>query len=148
MRDDTFWWLRLDNKSQLREHLVLGHYPLIFVIVFDDRIGRYVALFLFPPHFFVSIASSWVIAFFKKNLSYIDTIWLIIVDFKGFPGSSDGKASACKAGDLGSIPGLGRSPGDGNGNSLQYSCLENSMDRGAWWGTIHGITKSQTQLSD
>jgi len=43
---------------------------------------------------------------------------------------------------------LGRSPGDGNGNSLQYSCLENSMDRGAWWGTIHGITKSQTQLSD
>ena len=56
----------------------------------------------------------------------------IIVDFKGFPGSSDGKASACKAGDLGSIPGLGRSPGDGNGNSLQYSCLENSMDRGAW----------------
>ena len=50
---------------------------------------------------------------------------------KGFPGGSDGKASACNAGDLGSIPGSGRSPGEGNGNPLQYSCLENSMDRGA-----------------
>ena len=49
-----------------------------------------------------------------------------------FPGGSDGKASACNAGDLGSIPGLGRSPGLGNGNSLQYSCLENPMDGGAW----------------
>ena len=53
-------------------------------------------------------------------------------EFKGFPGSSDGKASACNAGHLGSIPGLGRSPGEGNGNPLQYSCLENFMDRGAW----------------
>ena len=50
----------------------------------------------------------------------------------GFPGGSDGKASACNAGDPGSIPGLGRSPGEGNGNPLQYSCLENSMDGGAW----------------
>ena len=52
--------------------------------------------------------------------------------FPGFPGSSEVKASACKAGDPGSIPGLGRSPGEGNGNPLQYSCLENPMDRGAW----------------
>ena len=52
------------------------------------------------------------------------------------------------AGDLGSIPGLGRSPGEGNGNPLQYSCLENSMDGGTWWATVHGVTKSQTQLSD
>ena len=51
---------------------------------------------------------------------------------KGFPGGSDSKASACNTGDLGSIPGLGRSPGEGNGNPLQYSCLENSMDREAW----------------
>ena len=49
-----------------------------------------------------------------------------------FPGGSDGKASACNVGDMGLIPGLGRSPGGGNGNPLQYSCLENSMDRGAW----------------
>ena len=51
----------------------------------------------------------------------------------GFPGGSDSKDSACNAGDLGSIPGLGRSPGQGNGYPLQYSCLENPMDRGAWW---------------
>ena len=63
-------------------------------------------------------------------------------------GGSDGKESACNAGDLGSIPELGRSPGEGNGNPLQYSCLENSMDRRAWWATVHGIAKNRTQLID
>ena len=62
-----------------------------------------------------------------------------------FPGGSDGKASAYNAGEPGSIPGLGRSPGEGNGNPLQYSCLENPMDGGPWWTTV---TKSRTQLSD
>ena len=66
----------------------------------------------------------------------------------GFPGGSEVKASAYNAGDLGSIPGLGRSPGEGNGNPLQYSCLENPMDRGAWWTTVHRVAKSQTRLSD
>ena len=66
----------------------------------------------------------------------------------GFPGGSEGKASACNVGDPGWIPGSGRSPGEGNGNPLQYSCLENPMDRGAWWATVHGIAKSQTRLSD
>ena len=66
----------------------------------------------------------------------------------GFLGGSDGKASAYNAGDLGSIPGLGRSPGEGNGNPLQYYCLENPMDRGAWWATAHGVSKSRTRLSD
>ena len=66
----------------------------------------------------------------------------------GFPGGSEVKASACNAGDLGSIPGSGRSPGEGNGNPLQYSCLENPMDGGAWWVTFHGVAKSQTRLSD
>ena len=61
-----------------------------------------------------------------------------------FPGSSDGKASAYNAGDPGSIPGSGRSPGEGNGNPLQCSCLENPMDRGAWWATVQGLTKSRT----
>ena len=55
----------------------------------------------------------------------------------GFPGGSDGNKSACNAGDPGSIPGLGRSPGEGNGNPLQYSCLENSMGRGAWQAAVH-----------
>ena len=65
-----------------------------------------------------------------------------------FPGGSDDKESAHKAGDVGSIPGSGISPGEGNGNPLQYSCLENSMDRGAWQATVYGVAKSQTQLSD
>ena len=65
-----------------------------------------------------------------------------------FPGGSEVKASACNTGDPGSIPGLGRSLGEGNGNPLQYSCLENPMDRGAWSATVHGFAKSRTRLSD
>ena len=60
----------------------------------------------------------------------------------GFHGGSDSKVSACNAGDPGSIPGLGQSPGEGNGYPLQYSCLENPMDRGAWWATVHEVTQS------
>ena len=77
-------------------------------------------------------------------------IWLMFMIFS-FTFSirywSDSKESACSAGDSGLIPGWGRSPGEGNGNTLQYSCLENPMDRGAWWATVHGITKSQIWLS-
>ena len=62
----------------------------------------------------------------------------------GFPGGSEVKASASNARDPGLILGSGRSPGEGNGNPLQYSCLENSMDRGAWWAVVYGVTKSQT----
>ena len=65
-----------------------------------------------------------------------------------FPGGSGGRVSACNVGDPSSIPGLGRSPGEGNGNPVQYSCLENSMDRGAGGAIFYGITKSQKQLSD
>ena len=60
----------------------------------------------------------------------------------GFPGGSDGKESACDVGDPGSIPGSGRSSGEGNGYTLQCSCLENPMDRGVWWARAHGVTKS------
>ena len=66
----------------------------------------------------------------------------------GFPGGSDGKVSVYNAGDLDSIPGLGRSPGEGIGKPLQYSCLENPMDRGAWQAAVHGVAKSQTLLSN
>ena len=64
------------------------------------------------------------------------------------PHGSDGKESACSAGDPGSIPGLGRSPEEGNGYPLHYSCLENSMDRGAWQARVRGVAKSRTRLSD
>ena len=66
---------------------------------------------------------------------------------EALPGGSAVKASACGAGDPGVIPGLGRSPAEGNGNPLQYSCLENSMDWRAWWATVHGVAKSRTRLS-
>ena len=63
---------------------------------------------------------------------------------KGFPGGSEVKAHTCNAGDMGSIPGLGRFLGEGNGNPLQYSCLEKPMDGGVWWAAVHGVTKSRT----
>ena len=62
----------------------------------------------------------------------------------GFPDGSDGKVSACNVGDPGLIPGLGRCPGEGNGNPLEYSCLENPMDGGAWYATLDGVAKNQT----
>ena len=62
----------------------------------------------------------------------------------GFPGGSEGKESACSAGDLGSVPGLQRSSGGGNDYPLQYSCLENFMDREAWWATVHDVAESDT----
>ena len=65
-----------------------------------------------------------------------------------FPGGSDSKESACSVGEPGLIPGSGRSPGEGNGNPLQYSCRENPMDGGAWQATVHGVANSQTLLSD
>ena len=69
------------------------------------------------------------------NISFCYYYW-------GFPGGSDGKKSACNRGDPASIPGLGRSPGEGNGNPLQYTCLKNSMVRGTWQAVVHGIAKS------
>ena len=69
---------------------------------------------------------------------------LFIILYNIFPVGSYGKASAYNAGDWGSIPGSGRSPGEGNGNPLQHSCLENPMDRGAWWTTVRGVAKSRT----
>ena len=66
----------------------------------------------------------------------------------GFPDSSAGKESTCNVENLGSVPGLGRSPGEGNGYPLEYSCLENSKDRGAWQATVNGIRNSGTRLSD
>ena len=93
-------------------------------------------IYIYTPHIF----------FIHSSVNgHLGCIHVYIV---GFPGGSDGKAFTHNEGDPGLIPVSGRSPGEGNGNPLQYSCLENSMDRGAWWATVHGVTKSQTQLSD
>ena len=94
------------------------------------------ALVLFRLHYFYQSAG---------NLREIESSWLPML---GFPGGSEVKASACNVGNLGSIPGSGRSPGEGNGNPLQDSCPENPMDGGAWWAIVHGVAKSWTRLSD
>ena len=102
----------------------------------------------FPsPHVHLPLKSS-PHFFSVRNKIISALIFLFTIVLMGFPGGSDGKESACNVGDLGSIPGLGRSSGEGNGNPLQYSCLKNPMDRGAWQATAHGVTKSQTRLSD
>ena len=84
----------------------------------------------------------------KPNEILYGSIFVQLVSSCGFPSGSEGKEPACNAEDPGSIPGSGRSPGEGNGNPLQYSCLENPMDRGAWQAVVHGVAKSQTWLSD
>ena len=71
-----------------------------------------------------------------------------LLSIRGFPGGSDSKDSACNAGNPDSVPGWGRSPGGGHGNPLQCSCLENFMDRGAWWASVPGVAKNWTQLRD
>ena len=76
-------------------------------------------------------------------ISFREIGWLA----QGWPGGSEVKSPPADAGDLGLIPEWGRSPGGGQGNPLQCSCLENPMDRGAWWAAVHGVTKGQTQLS-
>ena len=85
------------------------------------------------PKFMISSSSVW---------------WYHALSIQGFPGSSVSKESACNAGDPVFIPGWGRSPGEGNGNPLQYSCLENPMDRGAWPATVHGVAQTRTRLRD
>ena len=76
------------------------------------------------------------------------TFDLTVLPSWGFPGGSGSKEAACNAGEPGSIPGLGKSPGEGNGNPLHYSCLENPMDREAWQAAVHGVEKNWTRLND
>ena len=78
--------------------------------------------------------------YIEKNKKFV-IFFLLKSDLPDFPGTSAGRESAYNAGDLGSIPGLGRYPGERHGNPLQYSCLENPMDRGAWWATVHWVAK-------
>ena len=73
---------------------------------------------------------------------------MFLIHLEGFPGGSDSKESACSAGDRGLIPGSGRSPREGDGNPLQYSCLENSMGRGDWQAIVHGVAKRRMRVSN
>ena len=97
--------------------------------------------------FMTFVTKQWSIYLALQVCVIVFTISFRLSSHIWFPGGSDGKKSACSAGDLTLIPGLGRCPGERNGNPLQYSCLENSMERGAWWAIIHGVPKSRTWLS-
>ena len=104
-------------------------------------------IFLLLPNnyiFILFILVLWHFPILKVGFFFSSTSPLIL---GGFPCGSDSKESACNSGDPDSPLGLGRSPGEGNGNPLQYSCLQNSMDRGAWWATDHEVSKSWTWLS-
>ena len=94
------------------------------------------------------MCSTWYTNVYRNSCMCLHMCYIYVMYVMGFTGGSEGKESACNAGDLGSIPGLGRFPGEGNSYPLQYSVLENSIDRGAWQATVHGATKSWTRLSD
>ena len=111
-----------ESKSQWR--FSFSHRPIL-------------CLSIYPSILFIYL---WMYLYFY--ISHPFNLWPVPGIVLGFPGGSDGKESTCNAGDLGSIPRLGRSPGEGNGYPMQYSCLENSMDRGAWQTTVHRVTKS------
>ena len=85
---------------------------------------------------------------FNPQISLVKQLVSIIQRRRAFPCSSVSKGSACSARDPGSIPGLRKTPGEGNGNPLQYPCLENLTDREAWWAAVHGVAKNRTRLSD
>ena len=93
--------------------------------------------------------SNWIACLFVfYSLNFENSLYMLDASHLGFPGGSDGKASVCNAGNMGSIPGFGRSSGEGNGTPLQYSWLENPMDGGAWWAAVHGVARSRTRLRD
>ena len=103
-----------------------------------------------PPQGWGPLFSRMTVATTQAHIHLVSSFWRwsfeasLVTQVKN---GKDGKESACNAGDPGLIPGWGRSPGEGNGNPLQHSCLENPMDRGAWQATVHGVAKSQTQLT-
>ena len=112
--------------------------PLPCFILYSKAIHACYTRYLLTSYFCTAVPYD------EKDICF----WCYFCRSQGFPGGSEVKASACNVGDLGSIPGLRRSPGEGNGNPLQYSCLANPMDRGAWWATLHRVAKSWTRLSD
>ena len=135
--------------------LLITHLPYL-LFAFPNSIETFTLLFCFPITFYLFwdncinlaliltlpslIPTSYIQSKFPVMTKYL-WIYPLITTLMGFPGGTDSKESAWNAGELGLIPGSGRSTGEGNGNPLQYSCLENSMDREAWWDTVHGVPK-------
>ena len=127
----NFCSLRCDSKTDMN----------FFFLLHNFRKGRFVLRMVD-----LSNLSKWFVFFSLLSWKLSPHLKEALYSFLGFPSGSDGKESACSAGDLSLIPGLGRSSGEGNGNPLQYSCLENPMDRGGY--TVHRVAKSWTRLSE
>ena len=135
------------------QHLEFIFLNCLYTHVMSSVLGDFLTFFAFfagEGGFPLFYCPSW---FWKLQFLHFHRthgLWLLLCTFQdmGFPGGLEGKASACNAGDPGLIPGLGRSPREGNGNLLQYSCLENPMDGEAWSATVYEVTKSWTRLSN
>ena len=141
------------------KHLLTSWLQSLFTVILEPKKMNSITVSIFPHLFAMKwwdqmpwsyCFESWVLSqLFHSSLSPASKSSLVPLGFLpvGFPGGTYGKESACSA-DQALIPGLGRYPGEGNGNLLQHSCLENFMDRGAWWAIIHGVAKSQTWMSN
>ena len=137
--------------------------PGVLQFMVLQRVGHGLATEQTSKRLFIHLPlMSSLVAQMVKNLSAMQEIWVGLLGqkicwrsdrlptpvFLSFPGGSGGEESVCNVGDLGSISGLGRSPGEGKGHPLQYSCLGNHRDRRTWWATVHGVAWSQIQLSN
>ena len=135
-------WLRLDYQNSASSRDLRGHlFWSLYVINKESKVREIMRLETSSrTHSYLA----------HRGQCWKPSLLVLGQDLAAPPllGGSDGKASAYNAGDLGSIPGSGRSPGEGNGNPFQYSCLENPMDGGTWLTTVHRVAKSRTRLSD
>ena len=145
--EQSHWEWELSLKQVFKPRLFSCD-KWLFLLCICDRHKLFDFPFVIVLLFFFFCMLLWL--FLKKLLPYWQCFISLSLVFHlmGFPGSSDGKDSAYNTGDLGSIPVLGISPGGGHGNPHQYSCLEKPVDRGAWWVTVHGVTKSRSPVKD
>ena len=138
----ALWWPKWEGNPEKRRYTFMYNWFTLQYSRHEQSVVNYTPvkliviknLFLYRDH----------CPYFLKSSKNIASVFCIL----GFSGDSAVQNLPTNAGDVGLIPGSGRSPGEGNGNPLQYSCLENPMDRGAWWAILHGVRESQTQLSD
>ena len=152
LRHDCAWCYLSEGRSyggkghRSTFHPVHPHWKGVVVSLIQTQQESSLKEFLISPR---KISLEHMQRLKQQCISVFYLSFYVLVNCKrGFPSGSEGKASACNVGDPGSIPGSGRSPGEGNGNPLQYSCLEKPMDGEAWQATVHGVAKSRTQLSN
>ena len=140
MHEPKFSYLLINIRLGLLGHMsIIGLFLLAIAQMFSKMVLQF------------CIHTSNIYESYRCPAPMLPDVFLILgvlIVMSGFPDGSDSKESTCSTGDLHSIPGSRRSPQEGNGNSLQYSCLENPMDRGAWWATVHGVTQIRTRLSN